>query len=71
MERYEHRQIGIVPGLDGRSAVAERLGKQERALDRFAAHGPVALVVAGIAATAAWAGVLGWWMFTLVRWAIG
>lgn len=71
MGRHESRQNGIVPGLDGRSAAAGRLGAPERSLDRLAAFGPVALVVAGIAATAAWAGILGWWVFTLVRWAIG
>ena len=36
-----------------------------------ARHLPIPIVIFGLAATLAWAGVIGWWLFGWFRWAVG
>ena len=59
------RRVGLtVPELDGRGAVPGSID----VLERVAAYGPVALVLAGIGTTAIWAAFLAWCVFAGVRW---
>jgi hypothetical protein len=71
MGQIERRGAATVPNLDGRPSSGLGLATARSPIGRFLAAGPVALVLAGVAATMIWAGFLAWCLFGLVRWAVG
>ena len=71
MGQIERQGIATVPNLDGRPPSGLGAERGNGAVGRFAAAGPVALVLAGLATTILWAGFLAWCLFGLVRWAVG
>ena len=71
MAQDDRRATATVPSLDGRAAASGAPTFADRPLAWCLATAPTAIVIAGLVATAAWAACLLWFLFVLLRWALG